>query len=300
MSGLGGALGSVGSAFGSLSSSGALGPLADLTGSIMQSNSIDSANKAQMGMAAQQMAMQREFAQHGIRWKVADAEAAGLSPLAALGAQTTSYSPVSVGQDSSSPMGEFASRMGQNMTRAAAAAMTDEERKLLTMKMQAAELDLEGKALDNQYRLSQIQQMNRTGPAMPSTSGLSPALLGGQGNSSPTAMVMEKALERTHSSPSNAAQEVGHVSDYGFARTNTGLAIVPSKDVKEKIEDQMVPELMWAARNIIAPNIGNMPAPSTKDFPLPPGYKWKWDHLTQEFRPSKGKGRAHMFPAMWD
>ena len=45
----------------------------------------------------QQSDLQREFAQNGIRWKVADAEAAGIHPLAALGAQTTPYQPVSIG-----------------------------------------------------------------------------------------------------------------------------------------------------------------------------------------------------------
>lgn len=37
---------------------------------------------------------QREFATHGIRWKVADAKAAGIHPLYALGASTTGFQPV--------------------------------------------------------------------------------------------------------------------------------------------------------------------------------------------------------------
>lgn len=43
--------------------------------------------------------LQREFAQHGIRWKVNDAKKAGLHPLYAIGAQTTSASPAYVGAD---------------------------------------------------------------------------------------------------------------------------------------------------------------------------------------------------------
>lgn len=38
-------------------------------------------------------ALQREFAQHGIQWKVADAQAAGVHPLYALGGGTPSFSP---------------------------------------------------------------------------------------------------------------------------------------------------------------------------------------------------------------
>lgn len=44
----------------------------------------------------QEYERQKEFAQHGVTWKVADAERAGIHPLAALGAQTTSYTPQAV------------------------------------------------------------------------------------------------------------------------------------------------------------------------------------------------------------
>lgn len=42
---------------------------------------------------------QREFAQHGISWRVADAKRAGLHPLAVLGANVTSAQPSYVGAD---------------------------------------------------------------------------------------------------------------------------------------------------------------------------------------------------------
>ena len=54
---------------------------------------------AKLNIAAQKEAnkrnyeMQKEFAQHGIQWKAADAKEAGLHPLAALGAQTSAASP---------------------------------------------------------------------------------------------------------------------------------------------------------------------------------------------------------------
>lgn len=38
--------------------------------------------------------LQREFATHGVRWRVDDARSAGLHPLAALGAQVTPYTPL--------------------------------------------------------------------------------------------------------------------------------------------------------------------------------------------------------------
>ena len=47
--------------------------------------------------AADNIKHQKEFAQHGIRWKVKDAQEAGIHPLAAIGANTQSFAPVSVG-----------------------------------------------------------------------------------------------------------------------------------------------------------------------------------------------------------
>lgn len=67
---------------------------------------------------------QREFAQMGVRWRVADARAAGLHPLFALGANTPSYQPDSVKDV------DF-QQMGQDVSRAAQAAMDTEGRKNL-------------------------------------------------------------------------------------------------------------------------------------------------------------------------
>lgn len=58
------------------------------------------------------LANQREFAQHGIRWRVADAKAAGLHPVYALGGAGAAYSPQPIIVD---PVAEAISRMGQQM-----------------------------------------------------------------------------------------------------------------------------------------------------------------------------------------
>jgi len=55
--------------------------------------------------------LQREFAQNGIRWKVADAKAAGIHPLYALGAQTHSFNPI-VMEDK---LGQGISQAGQDI-----------------------------------------------------------------------------------------------------------------------------------------------------------------------------------------
>lgn len=123
----------------------------------------DENRKTQQAIAQQNIAAQREFAQMGIRWKVADATAAGLHPLAALGASTNSFSPVSVGST------DYGS-MGQDIGRAIASMKTKDERGEEVAK-KAEELTLEKGALENDLLRSQIRRLNSTGtgPGIPTT-----------------------------------------------------------------------------------------------------------------------------------
>lgn len=129
----------------------------------------------------EQMDAQKEFAQMGIRWRVADAKAAGVHPLYALGAQTHSFSPMSVG-DRPNVLGE----MGQDISSAIARGQSQEERRqeLARQTFRQAELDqmnrethaanLRGLELANANtelrNAALFQQLNaptQTGPGMP-------------------------------------------------------------------------------------------------------------------------------------
>lgn len=101
--------------------------------------------------AQSQMDMQREFAQNGIRWKVADAKAAGIHPLAALGAQTFSYNPVITGDTG---VGEALAKMGQGVSRAAEAKQLAAER---AANDAIRNLQIRGLELDNKMKEQQIQ-----------------------------------------------------------------------------------------------------------------------------------------------
>lgn len=92
-------------------------------------------DKSGRDQADQSEAIQREFAQSGIRWKVADAKAAGLHPLYALGGSTALYSPPPI----TTGLGDALSSMGQNLSRS----------------VQAQESELE-----REVRLAQIRQAN--------------------------------------------------------------------------------------------------------------------------------------------
>lgn len=254
----------------------------NLLGGFLGERGADRRNEAEIALMREQMAAQKEFAQHGIRWKVDDARAAGIHPLFAIGAPPLNYSPVSVGLEQPNfGMAEAFARTGQDIGRAIHATRSGEER------IQAAvtALQIENMGLQNDLLRSQIAKFNsaQVGPGLPGYSGVP------HGVGVPTpAPVTVKPLELNMSDPGNPAKEAGYVADYGFARTPTGLAVVPSEDVKNRIEDQLVPEIGWAIRNNILPNfgMGQKPDPYLFDsFDGRPVYDWKWNHWRQEWSP---------------
>lgn len=90
--------------------------------------------------AAQNIALQREFARHGIGMRVADALESGVHPLFALGASTAQFSPnpivvndggyAEAGRARGEAQARIGSEMGAAIGRAAAAFETDQQREL--------------------------------------------------------------------------------------------------------------------------------------------------------------------------
>lgn len=226
---------------------------------------------------------QKEFAQHGIRWKVEDAKAAGIHPLVGLGAQTASFSPISVGGGAEGPSrSQMMSDMGQNISRAVHSTRTQDERDMASLNTQAARLDIEGKALDNQIKLSQLKNMSQ--PSNPAAFPGSPSFIPGQGNSGPK--IIDTPMTRTTSK--TGYSEPGAITDTGWLKTRTGIVPVPSKDAKERIEDVMPHEWAHFYRNNAQPNWGAGPVPLKSD--LPKGYTdWEWNHRAQEFQAVRRK-----------
>lgn len=107
-------------------------------------------------------AMQKEFAQSGIQWKVEDAKKAGIHPLAALGAQTISYSPQSVGSDLSTGV----ANMGQDISRAVDATRTTTGRAGAVAKT-IEDLNLTKMGLENELLAAQIAQIRQAGHPPP-------------------------------------------------------------------------------------------------------------------------------------
>lgn len=65
-----------------------------ILGGLRSDKGAKAANEQAAALARENIALQKQFAQEGIRWRVKDARAAGVHPLFALGANTQSFSPV--------------------------------------------------------------------------------------------------------------------------------------------------------------------------------------------------------------
>lgn len=118
----------------------------------------EAANAQNAALNRENMAMQKAFAQEGIRWKVADAKAAGIHPLYAIGAPNMSYSPTTVGAVPDTSMGNAMANAGQDISRAMNATRTGGERvDAFTKTAQALQLQKSG--LENELLASQIAKM---------------------------------------------------------------------------------------------------------------------------------------------
>lgn len=223
-------------------------------------------------LSAREYERQKEFAQMGIRWKVRDAQAAGLHPLAALGAAGAGYSPsASIGGSAFSPT-EFESGSGQNINRAMTATMDVVERVKLGMSLAMGVMDLKNAQLDNDMKQMQLNQMSK-GPGInqPGNEGYVQGLEG-QGN----AKVITVPLERTAGAKHNSGFEAGAVTGSGMAQMPDGTLVpIKSQDAANRSEEDFLFNIQSFIRNNIVPNFtGGNP---------PPGYEW--DASYQGYRP---------------
>ena len=209
---------------------------------------------------------QKEFAQNGVRWKVADAKAAGLHPLAALGASTASYSPSAVIGDS--PDFSFLRDIGQDIGRAVDAKSTAAERARNKEKIdQGTNLELEGKQLDNEYKRALIASQKQDDalrlanaavraswsqqlpPAMPSIKDN--PVVDGQAQAYPIPGTESKPAEVVTSFKGGTIQ-AGTNPDIAFDKTrNGGYVMRMSDSQKQANEDSIHGTTSYLMRNVL-------------------------------------------------
>lgn len=204
--------------------------------------------------------LQREFAQSGIQWRAADAKAAGIHPLAAMGAQTMSFSSnvgapqwsaPKIAPHSGSSIGSALASAGQDLSRAFTATRTEVQRQEAVNKT-ATDLSLQRMGLENELLASQIAKIRQPSvpPSFPSSV---PRLIPGQGNSP---LVKDEPMKRTNVNPGAPSQEPAPVTDIGYTTTRTGYAPVYSKDAKDRLEEDEGGMLAWNLRNRLMPSFG--------------------------------------------
>lgn len=228
---------------------------------------------------------QKEFAQRGITWKVKDSKNAGIHPLFGLGAQTHSFSPVSVGTDFGGA--------GQALDREITATGSQAERSRV-VQARANELQLENMELQNNILRSRLAIMNQPGTPPPQPTPDQAWLVPGQGQTqlpsvrglpqaalAPGALIADQAMSRNRSDPMKPWQEPGAVADVGHTRTTDGLAPVYSEDAKQRLEDDWLGMLWWNIRNRLLPGLHTRGEPPMAPRP---NHFWHFNIFTGEWQ----------------
>lgn len=214
-----------------------------------------------------QIEAQREFAQNGVQWKVADAKKAGIHPLAALGAQTHSFSPVS----SSDPLPEAMASASQQI----GGAITKSQNKADQAYIQKSQaLSLQRGELENALLASQIATYNQPArQAMHIPAVGQKSIIDGQADvPSGVNMVDLDVTKSGHAKHIDPAP----INDVGHIRTSTGgFAPVMSTDAKERLEEDLVGEVMWSLRNRLLPFLAR--GAHSPPYPAPAGHRWSFD-----------------------
>lgn len=248
-----------------------------LLGGLFGSNSQERANK-------RNIELQREFAQNGIQWKVADARRAGIHPVVALGAQTASFSPSVVGDTS---FGTGVAQAGQDIGRAIQATRSPEQRVDAYSKT-VQDLSLQRMGLENSILAAQLAKVSQpaTGPAMPSAT--QSYLVDGQGQTAlppdrraPAALVSDQPMERSGFDITRPFAEPAPINDLGHARSSSGYVPIPSSDMKQRIDDDQIGTLIWNLRNRVLPSFQQGMNPP---YNPPGGHYWWYNPVKQEYQ----------------
>lgn len=255
-----------------------LGTIGGLVSGFMGQQAADKNREAQEQINSDNYQHQKEFAQMGIQWKVDDARAAGINPLAALGASTQSFSNLVAPQTDGSPL-------GQGIERALKAAATPDDREFDRAKQVQT---LQHGELENQLLASQIAKENaQVGPPMPAVNqkylvdGQGPSVIGG------TSAVKIKPDEVTAKSASDPSVAAGSHTDVAFSNIGGGYYVpIPAADLNAVYASSGTAAKLWDMRNLYLPTIG---VNSHPPFPPPGDKEWGFNPFTGYSLHSKGR-----------
>lgn len=234
-------------------------------------------NQAAAQQADKQAALQKEFAQSGIQWKVEDAKKAGIHPLYGLGANTVSYAPQSVGSTPSdfSWLGDA----GQNIGRAIQS-QQPASKQAAALALTASQIQLEGLQLDNDIKrqtlasAANLARQPGTGPGIPSL--VAPLTSDVANIEGPTTRV-QNTVEPTI--PGSPHVEYGAGPELTLRKTRSGWAPVIPQQLSESFEQDWPGRYQWMFRNKLFPDKSIL-----KFIPKRPGFRPVYSSLRGEYR----------------
>lgn len=232
--------------------------------------------QTQKSAAKKEYQRQKEFAQNQIQWRVKDAQAAGIHPLYALGAQGVSYAPQSAG-GLDLGLGD----MGQDISRAVLAnrdrreqialQQWERERAVAADRMAQERHSAEMGLIGAETELARSQAMRNAHSAQ-----LGPGLTGGDARPGD---VVRYPSEVIVGSPGAPNIQPGIITDYQFSSIDPqgrAYAIAPSADTKQRIEDMGALPWIWSIRNAtFFPPRGGF-ARMNAEHPPAAGFRWEW------------------------
>lgn len=150
-----------------------------LAGGKMSSDASKENTQAQINWAREERAanesMQRQFARHGLSWKVADAQESGLHPLYAIGGAGAAFTPTTsqINFDNGGEhMGRALAQAGQDIGRSVSATETPEQRQMRMVQMRLAESQANRNDAESAVAWNQVMrdyQGNQAQPGMPTS-----------------------------------------------------------------------------------------------------------------------------------
>lgn len=236
--------------------------------------------------AKRQENLQREFAQNAISWKAADAERAGISKIFAMGAPTTSYAPVSVGQ-----LGTSVADAGQHIGRAMEAQAGPAGR-LGGISQEIAKAQLDGLKVDNEIKradlLSKMATRNQPGTPPPLLSDGETPSMPGQGNSG---IKLQKQIAPGGYLPQKS---FGVAPEIDMYRTAKGWAPEVPQELGEAQESQPLSAAQWFLRNKLLPQFDHTYRTPPFKLPLDSNLMWSYNMFTGQYEVKKIPAGARM------
>lgn len=208
-----------------------------LAGGLLNSSANSVASGRAQDANADNIALQKEFAQTGVTWRTRDVMRAygesGIHPLALLGVQGPSYTPVNYVGSSDTAMGDAISGASQNISRSMLATASEDKRMahmkdLMSLSTESAGLDNELKRLRIQSEAMRLRQQLNPSMPVPGASEASIVNPGVEPKIIPDVTVTRTPRGGYVTLPSEAAQqrmsEMFGLSSEWFSRNRAWLA----------------------------------------------------------------------------